>query len=315
MCFCCLSLCVRWLFFEDFFMSPEHQIFFDVISGRPSLVHLIDSVQFLLLNQFVRCPVSGRVLNVVRGSGMGSQVSSDLSDLAFFDVVECHALHRMRDFGVRSYVRYRDDIFMVCESSIRAHGFLELLRAKAHGVWRIKVEGASKAALPFLDVLIQIGGDGTIAYRPWSKPSKLFLPLHEESSHQHKVHAWPLAEVRRLATNSSDNLVFQLALLDFIRKCIDAQLNGSIIARLFMEMDAWPMIHKLTKPKRRVHGIVVPFVLDYHPLFEEFGLLACVKHVFNLYSLELRNLVGEGTDCVVAYRSTASRLFSRLKKL
>ena len=67
------------------------------------------------------------------------------------------------------------------------------------GVWNIKVEGASKRALPFLDVLFRIGDVGTLAFEPWAKPTKLFMPLHEESAHHPRCHSWHVVEVHRLA--------------------------------------------------------------------------------------------------------------------
>ena len=80
-------------------------------------------------------------------------------------------------------------------------------------------------------------------------------------------------------------------------------------------MSSWPKLHKPTKPKREVQGTIVPLVLDFHPMFERLGVLACVKHVFDLYNLEVKHLIGEDTSSAVAYRSTASRLSSVLRKL
>jgi hypothetical protein len=298
---------------EDFFMAPEHGVLLETVSQISSIARLHDAVGFLLANQYVRCPVSGSVMRVVKGSGMGCQISSDLSDLAFNQRVERFVLPTMGSHGIRSYCRYRDDIMFVCESSVRAFRFLESMKQRAHGIWKLKVEGASCSSLPFLDVLVKLEA-GTMAWEPWSKPSKLFLPLHEESSHHPKCHSWPLAECRRLAVNSSSENIYIDALSVFIRQCILARLNGSVIARLCMEMNSWSLFHSPTQYKRVAPGIMVPLILDYHPLLPKFGLLECIEHICSQYSLELFHCVGQ-IQIVVAYRSTAMRLSSKLRSI
>ena len=46
---------------------------------------------------------------------MGSQISSDVSDLAFYEVVEKHVLvpETLDRFGILRWLRYRDDILVI----------------------------------------------------------------------------------------------------------------------------------------------------------------------------------------------------------
>jgi hypothetical protein len=305
--------CMVTLDIVDFFMAAAHDKLLGVVRNNASTARLYRAVQFVLANQYVKNPVDGTILRVIKGSGMGSQISSDLSDLAFHDLVEVNVLPRMGTFGIKSWCRYRDDIIMICKSSQVAHGFLELVKRHAHGVWTIKVEGASRQKLPFLDVLFKLH-DGLLLWEPWSKPSRVFLPLHSESAHHPWCHNWPLAECRRLAVNSHTEPDYKLAMCRFIKQCVAAQLSGCMIAKLLGVMDAWPLFHIPSEPRTVAQGKTIVFVLDYHPILMDFELLSTVQEVFSLFALEVHHCIGEVTP-IVAFRASHRRLASVLKNL
>ena len=63
---------------------------------------------------------------VVRGSGVGTSISSDVCDLALFELAEKHLLFpdNLARLGVKTWLRYRDDILVVG----RIEGVKELIR-------------------------------------------------------------------------------------------------------------------------------------------------------------------------------------------
>ena len=54
--------------------------------------------------------------------GQGLPHSSEVADMCFFNVVEKSLICNGPHFGVVSYVRYRDDILMVCDESQKYKG-------------------------------------------------------------------------------------------------------------------------------------------------------------------------------------------------
>lgn len=74
--------------------------------------------QFLLENQYVDLAKRGGCFKVVTGSDVGKIMSGDLSGLHFYWLCEepHAAVHVVQQtFGIRAYLRYRDDILIVAE--------------------------------------------------------------------------------------------------------------------------------------------------------------------------------------------------------
>ena len=71
---------------ENFFMDAEHADLVSLICSHASLAPLKEALNFMLLHQYVE--FDNQIFQVVKGSGMGSQASSDICDLAFHMQVE-----------------------------------------------------------------------------------------------------------------------------------------------------------------------------------------------------------------------------------
>ena len=98
---------------EDFFMKANHGQMLALIRADPETSKQERVVEFLLFNQLVR--FDRKVYRVKVGSGMGSQLSSDLCDLCFYLLVEQSLLRPciLHAYGISAWIRYRDDILFV----------------------------------------------------------------------------------------------------------------------------------------------------------------------------------------------------------
>ena len=80
---------------DNFFMSPTHaQLCLSL--EKAALAFLIPAVKFLLQEQ--RVTFKGVTYRALKGSGRGSQISSDLCDLAYFHL--CESQFYISEFAV-----------------------------------------------------------------------------------------------------------------------------------------------------------------------------------------------------------------------
>ena len=102
-------------------------------------------LRIILENQFVRiCAVDGfpqLVYKVNRGTGMGSLLSGDCSDLCFYKLCErpfaLSPAHRNR-YGVFTYGRFKDDglvVFSHCDVARQDAFFVSCRLAQVHTNW------------------------------------------------------------------------------------------------------------------------------------------------------------------------------------
>ena len=73
---------------QDFFMAADHKDLIADVTSHPQAADLRQALQFLLWEQYAYSPLLGSYFQVLKGSGMGTQLSSDVCDLAFFQRVE-----------------------------------------------------------------------------------------------------------------------------------------------------------------------------------------------------------------------------------
>ena len=104
---------------KDFFLSGQpFELVDDALadwcsSGEERHLYS-DVLYFLLFHQYVRSnEMPGRSWRVVRGSGMGLKHSSDLMDWCFYSRCEKALLPSAKSCGIKTYLRYRDDILIL----------------------------------------------------------------------------------------------------------------------------------------------------------------------------------------------------------
>ena len=194
---------------EDFYMKGQHEILakdaFD--SGSPGFAEHCEALSFLLTTQYVFSKDLGRLFHVRCGSGMGSCHSGDISDMVLYKAGEANWALKpdvQRHFGVRGWLRYRDDIFVVIGgTSGSRREFFEGFKRRASVRWDVKCEMIG-SCVNMLDVSVALvplndGSDRAhFSIAPYFKPTHRPLPLNSSSSHPPFVHKWPFSQVSRL---------------------------------------------------------------------------------------------------------------------
>ena len=161
------------------------------------------AMELLLHNQLVRgkCwpPEGEGCFRVLTGSGMGLIHSGDIADCAFLMLVENWLNHPdvRQGFGVRGYVRFRDDALLVCNSS-RMQQLIKILKAKAR-YFNIIVERISSEAVHFLEFCIYVNPDRGRLQAEYIFKDRPTIPLATTSMHNMCVHrGWPRMVVKNI---------------------------------------------------------------------------------------------------------------------
>ena len=210
---------------KDFYMSTDHDSGVascvaeveKFVSNRDWLPYVLDinkfdvkisedAMYFLLRNQFVDPMIPGFLYQCVCGSGMGSEHSSAISSINFKHNVEERFLDspipRVKN-GLQLYVRYHDDILLVCSDPDSAKCVLSEFCRLVNPHYRIDLEEVSNNGVAMLDLLVykncNVCSSNRLSYQPYIKPSARHVPLAptiEQHSHVHL--GWPISEVRRM---------------------------------------------------------------------------------------------------------------------
>ena len=129
-----------------------------------SCVNIIDNIDqrrcfrkvlsFVLADQYVE--YNNIHYQVIRGSGMGHSHSSTTSSYTFYDRCERQNINSnmLSRWGLKSYLRYEDDIFCMFERPKLVSPFLAELNSRSS--WRVEIDAVSLSSVPMLDVLIHV---------------------------------------------------------------------------------------------------------------------------------------------------------------
>ena len=164
-------------------------------------------LRIILENQFVRVKAAKLfpqlIYRVREGTGMGSLLSGDASDLTFYSLCERpYALSpaARRSFGVCSYGRFKDDglvVFNHCDQ-IRQDAFFREFRSRALP-YVLTVDDMEPSRVSMLDVTFFKGQDFSVSHKLqfqlYLKQTSVWRPLSPWSSHPWSVHAsWPKSQ-------------------------------------------------------------------------------------------------------------------------
>ena len=204
---------------KDFFMSGDHaQLIHE--SSKPLDGSLLSAFRIILgavlRNQLVAIDgVDNRAWNVAVGTGMGLLCSGEVSDMAFYYMVEHLFLDNERirsKFGILYYGRFKDDGLLIVDCATMVSARLVAVMKLKSRFFRISVESVSWDECNMLDVTLYKGAGwqktGHLDYRVHVKSTSIYQPLAATSAHPLHVHMnWPramIARFRRLCKCKSD---------------------------------------------------------------------------------------------------------------
>ena len=195
-----------------------------------------DLLFFLLSHQFVVSDaLPDRIWEVKTGSGIGHRASGEIADFFFYHFLEKKTAldpHVRKQFEVRGWLRYRDDIFIVVSHDYERWAlFFKLLRTTASPVYELEIDSYPAQSAKMLDVEVFIK-NLRFGYRPYRKVTSQRIPLLAPSGHSPEVlHSWPAADIVRLRKRSSKISYFEAAKAEMLEWYASHGMSESALSK------------------------------------------------------------------------------------
>lgn len=164
---------------EDFFMKPHHPFLLDVCRNAREVAFLKPSIDFLLTEQWVSCPLLDMFYLVSRGSEMGS---IDLCHLAFHEFIEA----KLSSWPLSSTycinrLRYRGDILNVARGIESLRILVHKICLLAQAMCTIEVKQLFHRRVDFLDISMYKYGS-SLMFNPCREPVESLIALSVDSA-------------------------------------------------------------------------------------------------------------------------------------
>ena len=298
-----------------------------VINTSTKRRDFLEAFEFVLQHQLVIDKRTGTTYAVTAGSGMGTLVSCDACDTCLYHRAEQPWATRsdiMADHGIKLYVRYRDDIFIVATSGPLVWQYIRGFRERLRGAWTCNIEQVSKSEVQMLDLTVSKSRFtlDTLQWRPFFKPSSRTVPLSMSSCHHNMVHSWATNGLVRLSRNSCCSFDFEVAKAKYLTNLFAAHLEHS---RIISTMAFNPFQQRALasvvarnfsvchRPERT--PIQITLVLDYHPFWNLGGLQHALSQLCERHNDFCMFFWGSHLSIRVAWRNAGPTLALTLRSL
>ena len=168
---------------------------------------------------------------------MGLRHSSAIADACFYSLVDSWTLSAgvLRKFGLRKFVRFRDDIWVISDRPDESQRWFSLLCRRAAPAFSLEWVESSRIKVDMLAVLV-VNRNGQLATVPKDRP--LTAPLSLDSHHPWPVHLnWPRGVMqfyKRMCSHESD---VRESLLRFLSRFELSHSPRPLLCKLYSEME------------------------------------------------------------------------------
>ena len=218
---------------------------------------------------------------IMHGTGMGLIHSGDLCDLCLNILAE---RFQFKEFGVKLYVRYRDDILSVVHGRENAIKWFRHFRERC-GFYRVSVEDISTESVNCLSMIVRRVGE-KLTLEPCLKKAALSRTIDSTSGHpKHSNGTWMFAMIKDLPKTSTSQRAIHKTQKEIVRRLKVSGVHESILKDL---SSLRPKLHTMsvkTWRPRASHARAIGAVpceawcpIRYHPAWR--GL----PHLFSTYS-------------------------------
>jgi hypothetical protein len=225
----------------------------------------------------------------------------------------------MSHLGIGTWLRYRDDILFECSGPFECRKFINIIRSRLKGVWTLKVEQLSSVSASFLDLEVIINKStcpNKLDFRPFAKQTKCRIPLSHESCHPFFVQTWPISEVHRLHITIRNAHFFDDAVCNFASELSAHHMRVDTIARVLCYVGSYHKLGKLGNVSKRRLGKTRTKTanLPFYPVWASEKFIEFMKHVCNLFAVELQ-MLRPNLGFSVCWHAVLPPLYMRLRTL
>ena len=228
------------------------------------------ALNLLLGSQIIRSKATPLVGRAVEGSGMGLPQSAGIADAAFLCKVEQHMLQTrvVLAAGIKLYMRYRDDIFILTNNRTGTIAWFNKMREKG-GFFKLQCEDCQRfnklvsTEMTFLQFRVQMNHKSKkIRLIPYDKNTA--VPLDVSSAHPPATHRWPVnhvLSVMKLATDKDASVEAREAVVHKFKQNLT---QPELLAQM---MSVNPLAPRKTQ-NGKISNAIVWIPLSWHPLWQ-----------------------------------------------
>ena len=232
---------------------------------------------------------------------MGLSCSGELSDLAFYGLVEKSHFEEKaarQTQGLLWYGRFKDDILMLFSGDRLARlSTLRAMRARAK-FFKIEFERFREDEVTMLDVRLFKGArfraTGKLDFACHRKDTQIWAPLSPTSAHPSHVHLnWPSGMVKR------------------IKGLCSQSSEGRAQARIFLESLDMGCSSEQARPRNRNRNRTTPFsrlILPYHSVWDRMGTQSIVEEASSRHGVQHESFAAVGCGWKLMHEHVGQRI-------
>ena len=206
---------------------------------------------------------NNKLFKQIDGVSMGSRLGPIIANI-FMDYFECQHINELTKLGVKLWLRYVDDTFVVINNKNQADKILDYLN-KCHPTIKFTIEKETNNEINFLDVKIKRELDGTITTSTYRKPTFTGVMLNWNSltsiKYKKGLIGCLLDRSYKICSNNQQRIIEMEELRDLLLKNNYPQ---QIIQNEFDKFEKYKMINvdKVQNPKEKIKYLSIPFIND-----------------------------------------------------
>jgi hypothetical protein len=206
---------------------------------------------------------NNKLFKQIDGVSMGSRLGPIIANI-FMDYFECQHMQELTKLGVKLWLRYVDDTFVVINNKNQADKILDFLN-KCHPTIKFTIEKEANNEINFLDVKIKRELDGTITTSTYRKPTFTGVMLNWNSltsiKYKKGLIGCLLDRSYKICSNNQQRIIEMEELRDLLLKNNYPQ---QIIQNEFDKFEKYKMINvdKVQNPNEKIKYLSIPFIND-----------------------------------------------------
>ena len=206
---------------------------------------------------------NNKLFKQIDGVSMGSRLGPIIANI-FMDYFECQHMNELTKLGVKLWLRYVDDTFVVINNKNQADKILDFLN-KCHPTIKFTIEKETNNEINFLDVKVKRELDGTITTSTYRKPTFTGVMLNWNSltsiKYKKGLIGCLLDRSYKICSNNQQRIIEMEELRDLLLKNNYPQ---QIIQNEFDKFEKYKMINvdKVQNPKEKIKYLSIPFIND-----------------------------------------------------
>ena len=230
------------------------------------------ALEFVLDHQFVQLSADDLyIFKVLVGSGMGLEMSGDVSDIAFHEMVEAEFVlnESVREkYHVEFYGRFRDDILLIIAGTPESRReFIDCLKVRSK-FFKLKVESISRNSAVMLDLVVSKGfrfeniGSPDISIH--TKSTAQGAALSSLSRHVPTVHSsWPMSRLLHYSNVVSHKSHFTEAALKLFSKVLASDCRHPSLGLIASSISHGTVV--ASGQRRKQNKSCSRLVIPWHP--------------------------------------------------